>query len=85
MASHQIVQARLRAIQYVAITYPNIHKIPEGSESWTDWCYDICERFRVSTRTAHEYMRTAKARLKRKEEEAKEKLQTPVQTEKPYE
>ena len=88
MASHEVRFRRIKALNYICQNYPSLHKVPEGSQTWTDWIYEICDKYEISTRTAQEYMRTAKARLKRLDEVKSELLNAPIEeidtSEKPY-
>ena len=65
MPSHQVTFKRIKALSYITESYKSIHLIPEDSQTWNDWVFEICDLFECSKRTALEYMYTARSRVKR--------------------
>lgn len=64
MASHSTTFKRISAITKLASSTPGLLIVPENSQTFEDWISDVCAEYFVSRRTAIEYLRTAKAKLR---------------------
>ena len=68
MASNTTIQSMLFAVHWCEEHYSGLPKVLKEKGLPEEWIYEVMARFNVARRTARDYLLTANAKIKLKEE-----------------